>query len=110
MGALLRWLFLTAPARLFKRGEETGGPVPFLYLFVVLVALASGAALGWLVGWLVGDPDAGTGLGVIAGGTLVTGWFAYVLVLVGVMRLRGRPMESLVGEGWLQRSRHWYEK
>lgn len=106
---MLRWLFVYAPARAYKRGEETGGSVPWLYLFVLIVSVAAGGLIGAAAGYLIGDADTGVGVGVVIAPLLVAGWFIYVLLLVGVMRLRGQPLESLLPPGWQRRRGHWYE-
>jgi hypothetical protein len=75
---------------------------------MMAAAGAAGACIGAGVGWVRGDStgdDAATGLVVGIGATAV--WFVYVLLLVGMMRLRGQPLESLMGQEWLIRRRRW---
>jgi hypothetical protein len=103
----MRWLFLTGPARAYKRGEATGGAVPWLHLLVMLGIAAAGGLLGACVGWAVGDLEGGAGAGFMAGLLAFAVWFLYVLGLVAVMRFRGRRLESLVGSDWLRRHRRW---
>ena len=108
--SVLRWVFLTAPARAYKRGEATGGSVPWIYLFALFGVAGLGGVLGCAGGLLIADPAGGFGIGLMAGLLALTAWSVYVLVLVGVMRLRRRPLETLLGEGWEQRPQHWYDK
>ena len=107
---LLRWVFLVGPARAYKRGEEVGR-APILHLLVLVAAGALGGLVGTLVALLLGhDPGTGFGNGIFLGLLPLVGWFLYVLALVAVMRLRHRPLEELVGSGWLRRPRRWWDR
>ena len=102
---LVRWLFLAGPARAYRRGEETGGAVPWLHLFVLSVAGGLGGFIGGVVGWLAGHTGDGAFYGFEIGIGVVGAWFLYALLLAGIMWLRGRPLESLMGTQWLARRR-----
>ena len=106
--AARRWLFLTAPARAYKRGEQAGGRAPALYLALLVALPGGGFLLGGLAGALVGDRGRGAGIGVAVGTGLSIVWWLYVLTLAAVMRWRKQPLEPLTGPGLTRRHRRWW--
>ncbi len=100
---LVRWLFLAGPARAYRRTEESGGAVPWLHLFVLLIGGGVGGLIGTVVEWFGGHTGDGAFYGVLIGMGAVGMWFLYAFLLAGIMRLRGRPLESLMGSQWLAR-------
>lgn len=90
----VRWVFVTGPVRAYKRGEATGR-VPWLHMLAITGLMVVGGVLGAGVGRLVGADRDGVQWGIAVGGGVAVVWFLWTLVLVAVMRLRGRPLGSL---------------
>lgn len=108
--ALLRRMLLTGPCRLYKRGEETGGAVPWIVLIAMTSTVAAASAAGALTALIFGrDASEGAYVAGMSAGALWFVTYIYTLVLVGVLRLRGRSVGDYVGENWKRRPRRWWD-
>ena len=107
---LAKRLFVVAPCRTYRRGEDTGGRVPLIFLAWLVGLASSGFALGWLweMAWPTTDGMAPL-TGFIAGCLASAVWGIYVLIVVGVLRMRQRPIEDFLGEDWRLRQRRWWD-
>lgn len=106
---VLRWILITGPARACVRRQEAGYHFPWLYVIAFVGLMAMGAVVGVLVGFLVDDLSGGLNAGIGISGALVGAWLTYGFLFGVVMRRRNRPLETVVGAGWMDRARRWYD-
>lgn len=108
--SLLRWILLTAPARTYRRGEESGGAVPWIILFWMASSAAVGASLGAVTALIAGKATGdGAYFGFMGALGVVLAHYAYVILLIAALRVLNRPLENYLGEAWMNRPRRWWD-
>lgn len=101
---------MRAPARLYGRGEETGGSSPWMYWIAFAGMAGAGAAVGTLVGTVAGVDlgDAAVSGAVLGMGAMVC-WVLWGIGVVAVLALTGR-LRVEQGDRWLRRPRRWWDR
>lgn len=107
---LARLVFLAWPCRTYRRGQETGGAIPWIHFGLVYGLAALGAGVGVAVALLRGsEASQGAVVGLVAGCCVCAAWFIYTVLVVVVLKVLNRPLGHYLGEEWRVRPRRWWD-